>query len=920
MAHTSHSTDAPFRTLVESSSQAICVHVMLKPIYVNHAFVQLFGFASVEAVLAMDSIEPYISSEDRPRLNGYLAARMRGDDAPTDYDFRARHQDGSTLFLRNHAFRLMWDDADAVAFMLSDETHRRYAEQAMQASERKLREVLDNAPIGYWLIHPTQRFTMDTNLALNEMLGYSADEMLGKTPMDFVDEENAQIFREQTAQITTRKHRSYAISLRCKNGQQVPCHFHATTLNNTHGEAVASFAFIIDQTQHVQREAKLKQSENRFRAMFEQSPLPMVIAQSYGRLSTGNLAWESLWGISVNELDEMAYNVLSDKELVKHGHQALLARAFEGEVVSLPAICYDPNTESQGRAGRKEPIWVRVFAYPIVDEFKNVLEVILIQEDMTEQKHNEQALAQFHQQIEQTNAKLESLLQAIPDMVFFKDPQGRIIYVNRAYEEALDLKRETILGLKDDQILEPQWAQSSLESDLQALACKEPVRLRQTYTTQGGQTHFVETTKVAIRDEHSHPVGLVGIVHDVTQSQKTLMALEEARKKAESASRAKTDFLAIMSHEIRTPMNAIMGMAELLRDGGVEPQEREHYVVILKRNADGLLAIIDDILNISKVEAGRIELEKIPFDLEDLVENVVATMRTLVREKGLTLNWQVTHGLNTHRLGDPTRLRQVLINLMGNAVKFTEYGSIDLHISEVVPHTIEVTITDTGVGIEPDKLAHIFEPFTQADDAVTRKHGGTGLGLALCRSLVELMQGEITVTSTPMQGSCFRFTIELPSTKIDTPTTPAPQDMPKLTQQQLRNRFNEPARILVVEDSEDNIALLRAFLKNSGVLLEIANHGGEAIAQVCDREGPPFDLIFMDVQMPFMDGYTATRAIRAWEQETQHTPTPIVALTAHALKEDEAKSLAAGCTAHLTKPIRKQVLLETIQCYLLQKQ
>ncbi len=393
----------------------------------------------------------------------------------------------------------------------------------------------------------------------------------------------------------------------------------------------------------------------------------------------------------------------------------------------------------------------------------------------------------------------------------------------------------------------------------------------------------------------------------------TLLDNKRLSRLALDASRSKSEFLASMSHEIRTPLNSIIGMAEVLADTTLSEEQHE-FVRIFRSAGESLLAIINDILDLSKIEAGQTELETIDFDLPTLLESVTAIVSLRADEQETQVRTHIDSAVPFYLNGDPTRLRQILLNLTGNAVKFTSKGEVEIKVAsnEGADGRQELlfSITDNGIGIPTDKQQIIFDSFTQADSLTTRQYGGTGLGLTICKKLLDIMQGRIWLTSQPGQGSSFFFAIPCvaakgPRPEIDTNTP--------VTTQAARCELLSPARILLVDDNQDNCNLIRLYLRNTPFTLSAAHNGQEAVKAFC---GHPSDLILMDIEMPIMDGYEATQRIRQWEQGHKRVPVPIIALTAHAFIRFKKKCLDAGCSDFLTKPVKKSKLIETIATHL----
>ena len=498
--------------------------------------------------------------------------------------------------------------------------------------------------------------------------------------------------------------------------------------------------------------------------------------------------------------------------------------------------------------------------------------------------------------------RLEGVFGSAVDAILIFDQQGIVDSANYAVNRIFGYGPHEVIGSPIEKLI--PW----LEREEIQKAASYHVGFQETLGKRKNGADFPLDLSLGSFSYQGKTV-FIGIARDVTEHKKAEKKLLEAKIAAESASLAKSEFLANMSHEIRTPLNAILGMAEILGETPLAPEQRK-YVAVFQNASNNLLELINDILDLSKVEAGQLELDKEDFDLGLELHDQLQLLGPRAQSKGLKLKLDIRPDIPAFVHGDAKRLKQCITNLVGNAIKFTHQGEILITVQTIAdePGKLLFSVADTGIGIPYDKQAAIFEAFTQADGTVTRKYGGTGLGLTITQRFVELMGGAIWVDSETGKGSIFHFTAELPARSAP---SQAPANVTETAEAIPANGTNSLS-ILLAEDNPENVLLIQVMLKHTPHRLDFAENGRIALDKFLVGH---YDLVLMDVQMPEMDGYAATAAMRRFEMEQNRQSTPIFALTAHAMKEDEQKSLNAGCTGHLTKPIRKRVLLELLQSF-----
>ena len=480
-------------------------------------------------------------------------------------------------------------------------------------------------------------------------------------------------------------------------------------------------------------------------------------------------------------------------------------------------------------------------------------------------------------------------------------PDCPLVFINPAFTQLTGYPPEEVLG-RNCRFLQGRGTEKESVRALRlAIAAGKPITLEFTNHRRDGRRFVNELRMAPVMDEKGQLVAYIGIQHDVTARKRAEREAIKARRAAERANQEKSDFLAFMSHEVRTPLHGVMGTLALLLDTALDAEQRA-YAETAQRCGATLLHTVNELLDLSRIEAGKLDVHSDPFSLADIVKDVLDLLAPAAAEKGIELSASLDHLLPGQLVGDPSRIRQVLINLTDNAVKFTHRGSVELRIAALPDGHVGFAVTDTGIGIPPKLRQSLFTRFAQADQA--GEPVGSGLGLAICKRLVALMGGQIAVDSTPGRGSTFFF--DLPLAHVPESGTPPPRIAPQPVM--VQPLAGAHGRILLAEDGKANQLVAAAILRKAGYTVELARDGAEAAAAA---ESSDYDLILMDVRMPLMDGYAATRAIRAVPGPRGRVP--IIAMTASVMPGDTERCTAAGMDGHLPKPLGKTELLAAVQ-------
>jgi PAS domain S-box-containing protein len=907
------------------------------------------------------------------------------------------------------------------------------------------------------------------NVGAERMLGYTAADVMNKiTPADISDPREV-IARAKALSVELgtpitpgfealvfKASRGiediYELTYIRKDGSRFPAVVSVTALRDAEDAIIGYLLIGTDNTARKQAEEALLKAGALQSAIFNSANFSSIATDAKGVIQIFNVGAERMLGYTAAEvMNKITPADISDPQEViarakalsvelgtpiTPGFEALVFKASRGieDIYELTYIRKD---------GSRFPAVVSVTA--LRDAHDGIIGYLLIGTDNTARKQIEEERMKLDQRLRDQQFYTRSLIESNIDAIMTTDPQFIITDVNKQMEALTGCTRDELIGAPfKNYFTDPGRAEAGIKL---VLSEKKVTNYELTARTRDGKETVVSYNATTFYDRDRRLQGVFAAARDVTERKRLDHALEEAKEAAEDANSAKSDFLARMSHEIRTPMNAIIGMADLLWETTLVPEQR-NYVRIFRKAGSQLLDLINDILDLSKVESGHLTLESLEFDLGEVLDKTLEIMAIRAHEKGLELALRIDPGVSTALVGDPARLRQVLINLIGNAIKFTEKGEVIVRV-EPDPAggsagALKFAVCDTGIGIPEEARELIFAPYSQVDTSTTRKFGGTGLGLTISRRVVELMQGRIWAESKLGIGSTFFFTAQfaageepplaiLPdpmdlkgakaliiddnatsrlnlremltrwgavvteagggaqglSELVRAEAAATPYDlvlldrrMPvvdgfQVAEQILQrpqmagaiivmltsdNRAGDIARgrelgvaaylvkpvkraelmeaiqearageapaveqpvaqpgdvvlsrqgmrVLVAEDSQDNAMLTEYYLKASGCRADLACNGEVALEMFVSGE---YDIVLMDVQMPVMDGYSATRRIRQWEADNGAVPVPILALTAHALPEEVRKSLDAGCTAHLTKPIRRATLLRAIE-------
>ncbi|MBV6717046.1 PAS domain S-box protein [Paenibacillus chitinolyticus] len=852
--------------------------------YVSPSIYKLLGYEPGE-IVGTPIGDYYITEEIKPGCS---------ENPSEDADLltgRFRHKEGHYLWFETtvKAVRSAEGKVEKILGIGRDITERKKMEERIRASEKQYRLISENS-LDFISRHSAdeQAVYLYASPACRSLLGYEPEELIGTNAYDYFHPDDVFLVTEYLlANLAEVGIYTVSYRIRRKNGEYI---WFESSSRYTYDENSGTVQEIIsisrDITERKAAENKLKVSEQRYKSLFDYNPSSVYSFDLEGNHVSLNANLARMTGFSRKELLHHSFTSLIEPSLLEktlaHFHNAKRGIPQNYETT---LICKDASL-----------IDVSVTNVPIIVD-DEIVGVYGIANDITESK-------KYVKEIEHLSYQHSLILSSVSEGIYGLDRDGNVMFVNPAGASMLAYSQEELIGVNIHDSIHHTKADGSdyphEDCPIHATMLDGLSRLVQeeVFWRKDGSSFLVEYRVNPLYDK-GEIMGAVVVFTDITDEREIIRAKEIA----EQAARAKSEFLAMMSHEIRTPMNGIMGMTDLLLDTRLDEEQRD-YADIIRESSDALLQILNDILDFSKIDAGKMTLITEPFDLHAVVKSTLELFAPKAVEKKLELISRIEPDVPHLYMGDASRVRQVLVNLVGNALKFTDSGSIVVSVESLAavnsgPVLLGFSVADTGVGIPAGKLDHLFQSFSQLHPVLNRKYGGTGLGLSICKRLVELMGGTISVESTEGAGSVFRFT--LPNAQIKKEETGEEQALGEEQQEWMISRLNSrpaPLKILVVEDHPVNRQLFIKFLEKLGYGADIAENGMEAVEAVTSTE---YDLVFMDLQMPVMDGLQATRLIRQLLPSGQNPV--IIAVTASVRPADKEKCLESGMQDFISKPI-----------------
>lgn len=771
------------------------------------------------------------------------------------------------------------------------------AESKLKESEELVQTLLNNTNEGFFMVDRSLTIRVMNKPAREGMEQRTGKKVaVGMHLLSVIPEQVAEQAERNFEQVFQGEYVEYEAKYDTENGPQWLRISHSPV--REHGNVITGAAVVTsDITSFKLNEKRVTEADQKIRAMLSSTEEGFyMISPDFDIIMINEAGKKILYdstGKRVRENDQILQYVQEER---KEKFKELVAKVMRGSVEDTEIVIITAEGEQ----------WYHNTYFPVRNEKGQVIAVCIAAKNVTERKLVDRAWEKISEEREAYQFRLQSILDNTPLIMFIKDIEGRYLLINRSFKDAFSVTEEQVIGKTDFDFENDDDAIRYREADELVVSTLEHVQTDETVQMADGE-HNLLIVKFPLFDKDDIVYGVGGIATDITERVQSRAKLVEAKKKAEAAEALQEQFLANMSHEIRTPLNGIIGMTDILQHTALNAEQQE-FVQIVRHSSDNLLMLINDILDLSKIKAGKLTIEHVPFYLNELLEQVVAPFRLRAKEKQLLLQIHADQKLPAALTGDPLRINQVLTNLLSNALKFTDKGSITVNMQPLQKANGKVTlsfmVSDTGIGIPAERLESVFENFEQAATETTRKYGGTGLGLSITKTLSEMMGGSIAVTSEPGKGTTFRVLLTLDEASI------GEENKPKLKTNLPQNNLLEGKKILVAEDNEINQKVIRHTLQRAGILTTIVNNGKEAVDLL--EQGELFDLIILDLQMPLMNGFQTATYIR----KKLELHTPIVAMTASALRNEKMKCFELGMNEYLTKPFEPAQLFAILQRFL----
>ncbi|MFP4105511.1 MAG: PAS domain S-box protein [Phycisphaerae bacterium] len=893
-----------YRTLAEGSPNSIFLFGReAECLEINSAGLSMLGMHREKAI--GKPMVDFWPAGERQKVQMVVDAAMGGDGG----QFSAAYvrPDGQTVHSDITLNPLRGQDGEVRGFVCIwiDVSSARQAAEALRESEKRYQALIDHLPVGVYRRQagPTGRLTM-VNPAMARIFGYDSPDELRDCEIHslYQDLTEAEEFwgRIQSQGSVGQ----FEMRLKRKDGAEIWAAVTSTLVSDADGNPMYIDGLLEDITERRQAQEALVASKQRLQYVIDNVYDIVFQIDLRGKYTFASRSAERITGYTLDEIKHMNIDDMIAPEYLEDVRERTRKR-LHGQPVSQP-FCL----EVLHKSGRR--INIEMKSAPL---FRDGLLVGMqgIASDISDRVRAEkQRSALLRQQ--------QVILENIPAVVFLKDVHGRYLAVNRAFKQLFAADAGDVIGKCDAEIFPKRLAERFTREFRQVCQTGKMLTKEIAVTDSDRTVRHLGQTMCPVKQPDGEITAIVGVGYDITERKIAEQKMLEAAEAAESAVKAKSEFLANISHEIRTPMNGIIGMTDLALQTQLNDEQLE-YLQIVRNSAEQMLSLMNEILDFSKMEVGKLSLQPHPFALVESLESTIRGIQARAEKKGLQLQTKIDPDIPPKLIGDRKRLNQVLVNLLDNAVKFTDSGTVGLTVESAGPGekgvVVRFTVWDTGMGISPEQQRHIFHPFCQGDGSVTRKHGGTGLGLTIVYQLVEAMGGQIELVTHPGDGSAFGFEVEFPEAS-DSENTSDLSDADGL-------RDADPSRgadavpgepetltdlnILVAEDNEVNCIFARRLLEKWGHRVTLVNNGQAAVEEF---QPGRYDLILMDVQMPEMDGLEATGRIRRMEAE-ERTHVPIIALTAYAMKSDRDKCLRAGMDGYVSKPIDAARLRRTMQ-------